>query len=367
MGELKPLPEKKSKIKRMKKYTFRLLIFSILIISTLLCGFFSYIYAIKNQNNKHSSISIPAEERISVEIPYGSSTSAIASMLKDKGIINYPFVFKVISKIDGYDGLYRSGMHIVSKKLKYSEIMQILVNNPESIRVTIPEGFTYLELAQRLTNNNLVTKDKLDSATDPINYNYEFLKNIPDRKPRLEGYLFPDTYEFGMKASEKEIINLMLARFDGQFKPEYYERAKKLGMTVDQIITLASIIEREAKVADDKPIIAGVFYNRLRGKYGAPSKLQSDATLQYIYLMRTGQIKKRFTEKDTQMDSAYNTYRISGLPPGPICSPGIESIKAALYPKNTDYCYFVAKSDGTNIYSRTYDEHLKAVKEALGN
>jgi UPF0755 protein len=231
-------------------------------------------------------------------------------------------------------------------------IMKQLINGTVlTVRFTIPEGFDIAKVTDRLTAGNLVNKDEfINQLTNGV-FSYRFLSDVPAGKERLEGFLYPDTYEIYPDATEKKIIDKMLSRFDEVFTEEYYRRADELGMSVSQIMTLASIIEREAKVAEDRPVIASVFYNRL----AIDMPLQSCATVQYIL----GEQKEKLTNKDIAIDSPYNTYKNAGLPPGPICSPGIESIKAALYPSDTDYLYFLAKGDGSSVFSVTYDDFLK--------
>ena len=171
----------------------------------------------------------------------------------------------------------------------------------------------------------------------------------------LEGFLYPSTYYFDENSSEKEVLSTMLSQFNKVYTEKLKDRQKELNMTTEQVINLASIVEKEAVLDEDRPIIASVFYNRL--KIGMP--LQSDATIQYIFKER----KKIVTYKDLEIDSPYNSYKNKGLPPTPIASPGIESIEATLYPEKTEYLYFVAKMDGGNNYSTSYEDHLKYVKE----
>jgi len=212
-----------------------------------------------------------------------------------------------------------------------------------------------------LERNKLINKNKFAKIANETKFEFEFLNNVPNTLHlKLEGYLFPDTYNFDLASGEEGILKIMLSNFNRKFKPEYYTRAKKLGMTVHQVITLASIIEREAKLAEERSIISGVFHNRLKKKM----KLESCATIQYILFMEKGIIKETLTEEDLKIDNIYNTYKYSGLPPGPICNPGEDSIKAALYPDDeNEYLYFVAKGDGSHVFSKTLKEHNEAKKK----
>ncbi len=312
-------------------------------------------------------ISATSEGAIDVEIPMGSDTSAIAEILGKEEIISKPQIFKIVSKLNGYDGRYQAGTHILQKGLELDTIMNILISKPESVKITIPEGLTYKQIAKTFVKKGLAIEDKFDSAMKYEKYDYDFvkqIKNVNDREFMLEGYLFPDTYEFAMNASEKTIVSVMLQNFNSKLTKEHYKRAKELGMSMDEIITLASIIEREANTSNDRRLVSAVFHKRLKSKDTTLKKLQSCATIQYVFLNTEGKVHEKLTYEDTTISSPYNTYIHPGLPPGPICSPGIDSINAALYPdEDTDYMFFIAKGDGTTKFTKNYAEHLKAMKE----
>lgn len=310
-------------------------------------------------------------DAVLVEIPMGSDTKKIAEVLNGEGIIDKPQVFKFVSKLNGFDGKYQAGTHVLKKGLEMNSIMKILISKPESIKVTIPEGLTYKQIVNTFIKKGLATEDKFNTAMKYEKYDYDFVKQIGSANNRefiLEGYLFPDTYEFAMSAGDKTdvkaIINIMLDNFNNKITKEHYTRAKELGMSMDQIITLASIIEREASTSADRRLVSAVFHKRLNSKDTNVKKLQSCATLQYIFLNQEGKVHQQITYEDTTVDNAYNTYIHPGLPPGPICSPGMDSINAALYPdEDTDYMFFLSTGDGTTKYSKTYAEHLKAMKQ----
>lgn len=351
--------------KRKGKAAIRLFVFLFLIALIVVGGYISYTYVIDSHNDlqKTKEITINDNEAIFLEIPRGANTPKIAEILKENGLIKNTYFFKILSKMNGYDGMYRSGTHKVRKNLTYDELMRILTSLPESVTVTIPEGKTFEQIISILSEKKLIDGDKFKRAANNEKFEFKFLEGLPNRENRLEGYLFPDTYKFDMKAGEKEIINEMLKNFNKKFGVEYQKRAKELGMSTDQIINLASIVEREAKEPGERHKIAGVFYNRLRNKDANLRKLQSCATIQYIFLKRDGIVKERITDEDTKIKDLYNTYLYEGLPPGPICCPGEASIKAALYPEDSDYLYFVAKGDGTHEFSKTYKEHQAATKK----
>lgn len=293
------------------------------------------------------------EEVKNVEVAEGDGVASVAQSLEDEGIIKYPFLFKVQAKIGGYESDIQPGRVTVKDGMSYKEILESLVTvNRDVVKVTIPEGYEIKQIAAKLEEEGLVSSQEFYSALNPADYDYEFLRNLPQRDGVMEGYLFPATYEIKSGTSAHDIINMMLSAFNEQFKSEYYVRASELGMTVDEIIIMASIIEREA--GEGEPArVAGVFYNRRN----SGMKLESCATVQYIL----GERKDVLSIADTQIDSPYNTYLYSGFPIGPICNPGIECIEAALYPEATDAYYFVLGEDGSHTFSKTYEEHLAAM------
>lgn len=343
-----------------------ILVYTILFTVTFVTSF-SYVLKKESIADEDLEVSIDPADGIEITIPRGSSTSDIAKILKENGIIKWPTLFVLQSKINGYDGTYMSGKHIVSKDLNYDELMRVLSSNPVSVNVTIPETFYLDQVLNLLSEKKLIDKESFIKSMNTEKFDYDFIAQIPERENRLEGYLFPDTYFFDPLSSDREIITKFLDNFDMKFKLDYYARAKELNMTVDEIITLASIIEKETALPEEKPIISSVFHNRLKSKDPSLRKLQTDATIQYILFKRDGKIKEKLTEADTKIDDPYNTYLYEGLPPGPICSPGLASIEAALYPEKTDYYYFVAKGDGSHYFSKTLSEHEAAKKRYIDN
>lgn len=296
---------------------------------------------------------LPGDSTVqTVLIPRGTGTAGIADILLSEGLIEDPLLFRILSKWKGFEGTYQAGEYELSPGMTMEEIMETLLSGHDSVtRITIPEGLDLKETIERLETQGLIDSQVFKEELSTGEFPYGFIDNLPGGDNRLEGFLFPNTYEVFLDASEHEIIDKMLAQFDQVFTEERYDRAEELGMSMYEIIILASIIEREAVVPEDRPVIAGVFYNRLR--IGMP--LQSCATVQYIL----GEQKPVLSEQDIQIDSPYNTYLINGLPPTPICSPGLSSIDAALWPTKSDYLYFLAKGDGSHVFSITYDEHLR--------
>ena len=332
----------------------------------------AYKFAISSQNtDENLLITIDPDKGIPVDIPLGANTESIAAILNEKGIIKSTFYFKLLSKVNGYDGMYKSGVHILSKDLDYEDVMKILTSNPVSVKIRIPEGSTINQVADILASKKLISdKTKFVNSINSQAFDYKFLQDLPKRDNRYEGYLFPDTYELGLNVAEKDIAKVVLDNFNNKFKPSYYEKAKNLGLSIDQVITIASILEKESNNYKDRSMIAQIFYNRLSSKDKTLNKLQSCATVQYIFFNRKTDVpdadlkriaQGKLTDKETSVDDPYNTYKNAGLPVGPICSPSLESIEAALNPdieaKNNGYYYFVAKGDGTTDYSKTFAEH----------
>lgn len=232
-------------------------------------------------------------------------------------------------------------------------------NTPQHVTFLINEGKTQQDIADMLENENIISADEFMNACNNNQYNYSFLQNIPHRNSRLEGYLFPDTYFFSLNPDADEIINKLLTKFDDVYTDDMIKRANELEMTVDDIITVASIIEKEVKIAEERPVVASVIYNRLKNNM----RLQMDSTV--LYAM--GEHKDRVTNEHLQTESPYNTYNVDGLPEGPICNPGFDSINAALYPEDTDYLYYVVQDDATgkHYFTNDYNDFLNAKQKYI--
>ncbi len=295
-----------------------------------------------------------------VEVPAGSSTSAIAALLQEHGIIRHPLFFRLSSRMGGHDGAFLEGTYSLRPSMGYEIIFETLEGKRENeslTRVTIPEGYELRQIAARIAETGLVSEDAFLDAANNHTFDYAFLSDLPDRDNRLEGYLFPDTYFFYEGMSADDIINAMLKRFDEVYTDEYEARARELQMTTDQVVTLASIIEREAVGDKDRKDVSSVFHNRLASS--EYPYLQSCATVQYILQER----KPVLSESDTRIQSPYNTYINEGLPIGPIASPGKASLEAALYPNQTDYLFFVLGADGKHVFTTNYADHQAAMAQ----
>ena len=262
----------------------------------------------------------------------------------------------------GFDNVYKAGRYVVTKDMNYYALMLVLTGEPlknPTQDVMIPEGKTLLETAQILSEQGYIDLDHFLALCERIPTQYLFLNELavsPDRKYPLEGYLYPDTYKMDEGWTEQQLIDRLLLQFDRVFTQQYYDRAEELGMTIDEVVTLASLIEMEAKYPADYKKISSVFHNRL--KKDPPMMLQCDATIQYARIYQGLGRTTAVLNKDLEINSPYNTYRNFGLPPGPICSPRVDAIEAALYPEETKYLYFFATPDGVNIYNETFEGHL---------
>ena len=303
--------------------------------------------------------------KIIVEIPKGASTDAIAEILKDEGLIDYKMAFKLYSRFRENDGKYKYGSYELSMDMDYDSIMAKLktdVEKEETVRVLIKEGLEAHQIAKLLADSGIGSEKKYLEIIKNPQYSYDFLEDLPDAEMKLEGYLFPDTYDFFKTDSEEVVLKKLLDNFDKKFTQELKDKMSELDMTMNEVITLASIIEREAGSDEERGLVSGVFHNRLSSR--SYPYLESCATVQYILKER----KEILSIADTKIESPYNTYQNPGLPVGPIASPGLNSIRAALEPEETKYNFFVwAPDQGKHLFAETLDAHNKNVKEANGN
>lgn len=292
-----------------------------------------------------------------IELDADATASEVAGLLEDAGIIEYPSLFKLYCSVSG--ATFKSGKYEINANLDYSAIARTLRRTStykETVRVTIPEGYTTAQIVSALVEKGVASEEDLYDAIENYDFDdYDFIDGIGDSKTRLEGYLFPDTYEFYVNDSAPNVIAKFLTNFDNKFTQKLHDRAEELGLTVNEVVTIASMVEREAKRDDERAVVASVIYNRLANP-GTFPKLQIDATVQYI-------VGRAPTAEDLKIDDPYNTYVNNGLPPGPIANPGIASLEAVLYPASTSYYYYVARADGSHIFSETLDEHNAAIAE----
>ncbi len=289
-----------------------------------------------------------------VIIPYGASLRQVGNLLEKRDLIRNKYLFELYAKFISREITIKAGRYRLDQGMSMPIIVKALQEGTyEGVRVTIPEGLTNKEIADLLSQRGLVDHEKFITVLQDSKIAKEILGEYYQNMTSLEGYLFPDTYEFPINADETEVVKVMLKRFMEVFKTNFAD--VPVGK-VKEILTMASLVEKEAKAAEERTIIAGVFYNRLQRHI----RLESCATVQYALQYERGERKKTLTYKDVKIDSPYNTYKNSGLPPGPIANPGIASLTAAVHPEKVDYLYFVAQANGRHIFSATYKQHLEA-------
>jgi UPF0755 protein len=284
-----------------------------------------------------------------ITIREGMSLKEVASALKGNGIITNKDLFMLWTRLLGNSRKIKAGEYLLNSGMAPVRIIEILTRGIIiTYPVTVPEGFSIEQIGGILAANGLADKKLFVSlAHEP-----GVIKKYGISGPSLEGFLYPDTYQFGKGLPPSLIIDVMVKRF-WEIAGPYMDRIKDLKMTVEEVVTLASIVEKEAGTAEEMPLIASVFLNRLR----KGMRMESDPTVIYGMNDFTGNL----TRKDLLESTPYNTYVIRGLPPGPISNPGLASIKAVLYPAETDYLYFVSKNDGTHYFSSSIEEHNRAV------
>lgn len=296
-----------------------------------------------------------------VEIVAGSSTTDIGDTLEAAGIIEDSGRFRLFSKIKGYDGKYMAGTYPLSPAMTPSEIAAILMSGiTPGVDFTIQEGLNTKEIAEKLDQQGICSAEDFLNEAENGTFDYAFLDGDVTGIYRLEGFLFPDTYSLPVDADAHTIISIFLDNFDAKFTPEMRQQAKDRGMTISEVVTVASLVEKEAKKDEERPIVASVIYNRME----QGMKLELCSTIQFLL----GEAKEELTYDDLAIESPYNTYTEVGLPPGPIGNPGLSSLQAAVEPADTEYLYFVVseKLDGSHNFSKDYAK-FEQDKEAYWN
>lgn len=294
-----------------------------------------------------------------VTVPPQAPAGQVGALLQQKKLVRSAVIFSLYARWKGMDGLIKAGEYSLSNGLSTPEVLFELVNGRLAIQsFTVPEGFTTAQIADLLVSKGLVNGERFYWAVANENYSYPFIQGAPNNEKRLEGYLFPDTYQVFRGCSESSIIEMMLKRFEKEIDElDYLTLVQKAGLTLHQAVTIASLLEREAVLDAEKSLIAGVIFNRM----AKSMPLQVDATVQYAL----GTHQPKIYYKDLQVDSPYNTYRTYGLPPGPIAMPGRASLLAAVKPAATSYLYYVARPDGSHAFANTLDEHNLNIERYL--
>ena len=306
-------------------------------------------------------------QSVPFEVAEGQGAAEVAQGLKEHELIKNPTLFKLYLSYEGLSGQLKAGKYYLTQGMTIEEIANVIVGGDARFgtkKFTIPEGLTIDQIADSLAEQNIVAKDTFLQEVDKGDFaDYPFVKeipNVPGMKHRLEGYLFPDTYEVFQNATAHDVVDAMLKQTMAVITPEWQEQMKKAGLSLHQTLTLASLVEREARVEKERPVIAGVMQNRLQSQ--PPMMLQIDATVQFAL----GKTKETLLYKDLEIDSPYNTYKHEGLPPGPIAAPGRPSVQAALFPEKHEFLFYVTKNDGTgeHYFAKTFAEHEQNIAKS---
>ncbi len=349
------VPKKDGSIIKNIIWIISIIVVSVALAGTVIMGLFDYV-----------GLGFGRGERVELDIPRGTPTVVIAQKLEESGAVKMPMLFRVFSKLKGYESQYKYGLYTFYTDIGYGNIADMLMNDgakADSVKVTIPEGTgindyvhivdgkeeTIKGIATILEENGVCSKTDFLYALNEVELDTKLLKNCDEGRTyyTLEGYLFPDTYDFFAYDSEEcaqMVVEKMIKQTESKITDDMYARAEEMGYTMNEILTMASIIQMESGISfEAMPDVAAVFYNRLNSKDF--STLGSSPTCYYGYSF-------------TNDDERYGTYKIKGLPPGPLCSPGIDAIKAALYPSNDKdgIYYFVTDSDGNFYFHKTMEE-----------
>ncbi len=338
------LQQKGKKFKRVKKIRIKFLVGLFVIFVGASIGLWFYCYAI-------TPVEVPGKTA-AVWVRPGQTFFETLAQLKKARLIRSPKKFRWLAYLQGYERQIRAGEYELSSSMSPGKILNTLVHGRIVFhKVVVPEGVTVSKIGELLDEAGLIQQEVFyKTATTP-----GLASNFGLQVDSLEGYLFPETYYFPKGVSAEQVINKMVDQFRAAFSQAWLERAKEIGLTVHEVVTLASIVEKETAKSEERPLIAAVFLNRLKHNM----RLESDPTV--IYGMKS--FKGNITRKDLKAPTPYNTYRIKGLPPGPIANPGKASIEAVLYPAKKPYLYFVSKNDGSHHFSRTFSEHQKMVRQ----
>lgn len=314
-----------------------------------------------------ATIPTKIDEPVVIAITAGEGAADISRILEKKGIVRRGYLLNGYLWVTGKNGSVQAGEFIFQGKYTIARVAETITQKPaeeesNEVTITIPEGWTVKQIATLLDEKNLVSYDTFLKKAEDLTQEDTTLAKDPlfagaIQNGSLEGYLFPDTYRVYKNAKPEDIIRKMLGTLDQRISKKLRDRQSKTDLSWHQVITLASIVEREVPHPTDRARVAGIFFNRLDAKM----PLQSDATVNYV----TGKSSLQPTFKELEAASPYNTYRNRGLPPGPIASPGIASIEAVLFPENTPYFFFLTTPDETVIYSKTFDEHVRNKQKYL--
>jgi UPF0755 protein len=318
-------------------------------------------------NSANDAFGFSKEDKaIELTIKSGMNVNDIALLLSDRGVIEQPFTFRMYTKLRNREGIYQAGDYVLNSNMSYDQIILVLRTGQtikEEVKITFFEGMTIREIARELEKNRVCTAKSFIEGLENFEFGLEFEDMIPSnplRFRKLEGYLFPDTYDFYIGERVDSVAKKFFINFQNKIISDIYEKIRNKGMTLDEAVILASIIQKEAGNPNEMARVASVFINRMENPNAGLPRLQSDVTIFYV----EQDIKPFQTHSTQEIYDAYNTYVCDGLPVGPICSPGLDAIKAVIEPAETDYYFFVTDTGGKFYYSKTLNEHYANVRKA---
>ena len=340
------------------------IVLAVLIVVIALAGIMAYDYAFRFVSGDKNDTYDPNGETIMLTIPKGSTSKDIAELLEEKGVVDNATRFRIRAMLMGTENDFKYGTYAFIKGMSDEDIMEVLKGGTkqDSERITIIEGWTVEQIADYLQEKEICLKEDFLEACNKTTYDFDYytydMKSPKtNRRNRLEGYLFPNTYDVIPENGPESIVARLLRQFEIEFTDADLYRMQELGLTMDQVVTMASVIEKEAKLDEERPWVAAVLYNRM--DQGMAWQLNS--TVNYaLGLEGTGE--EELTYDQLEVDSRYNTYKYKGYPIGPICCPGKASIEAVLYPAETDAIYFILdpNGDGNHLFTASYEEFLAA-------
>lgn len=331
----------------------------VIILAIMIYGYSQY----KIYQDEYQGTESTQGEDVVVVIPEGAATKQIAQILKDNGLIQFPSAFVKRVKESEYRGVLQPGEFTLNTGMSTWEMIEILgkVEPTRTVMatLTIPEGFSVEQIAARVDSEGLFTEEEFLEAVQENTYDYDFLDSIPEGisvNYRLQGFLFPATYDIYEDTTAHDLVDMMLKKFDEVYTDSMQSQAEAMNYTAFEVVNRAAIVEREAKIDDERPIIAGVINNRLE----QGMMLQMCPTV--LYPITEGLYdKSEVTYDDLEVESPYNTYKYTGLPVGPICNPGAVSLNAVLNPAEHNYLYYHVDNEetGSHIFTETYEEHVE--------
>jgi len=302
---------------------------------------------------------------VDIVVEQGMSVSEITKLLHAKGIVTQPLTFRAYARFRGGSAL-QAGEYVLNCNMSYDQILGILRRGDvvrNEIRITFYEGMTMREIARTLEENGVCDEEEFIEYVESSEFEYEFCALIPEKELRfrkMEGYLFPDTYDFYQGELVASVAKKFLRAFSANVYTPLYDEIREAGMTLDEAVTLASIIQKEASSEEEMKTVSSVFQNRLRNPSAGLPMLESDVTIFYV----RDDIQSYQERQTKEIYDAYNTYECRGLPIGPICSPGVAAIEAAIHPADTNYYFFVTDAEGEYYYASTFDQHKVNVSQA---